>query len=100
VQSDHYLGTVASNANVSAATMSWAPLRLRTIESPGTERAKPPVERHTCAMPDWNRTGRGMPVNAANYGTVTAKSVVSRPTPPFQISKPEKTLVRYHEFWT
>ena len=31
--------------------------------------------------------------------TVTAKSVVSRPTPPFQISNPAKTLVKPHVFW-
>jgi len=45
------VGTVASNAYVSAATTSWAPLRLRTIEKPGTESVKPPVERRTCATP-------------------------------------------------
>src|SRR6187402_1750298 len=32
---------------------------------------------------------------APGQGTVTPKSLISRPTPPFQISKPANTLVRY-----
>src|SRR5262249_14728022 len=60
--------------------------------APSAEREYPPPRKRV--RPAEGRPSLPAPA-PASYGTVTAKSVVSRPTPPFQISKPAKTLVRY-----
>src|SRR4051812_23662147 len=73
--------------------------RYRHISGKKKERDLPaPSEPDLVPWP--REAGRGSGRGAFRYGTVTEKSVTSRPTPPLQISNPAKTLVRYHEFCT